>query len=815
MSEPKWMKHLERGVGAAAACSHRHPLVALALAGLLTACGMWLSARLSLNADLTELLPRTFQSVRDLDMLRERFGGMGYVVIVGMEAEPEALRRFADDTAAKLETLEGIRFVDYRRETDFFRERALYYLQLDDLQEVARRIREREKWERRQRNPMFIKLDDEPAPALDVSDLEAKYTGSSMQRLSGGGERYYLDPEQRLVVLLAKPDGTSADLDYAKQIVGRVERFLGGQDLSAYPGLKIALTGTYKKKLDQQGQIASDVAWASSVALVLMLLYLAFHFRSLLGMGLIIVPVSVGLTWTYGFVGLAYGSVNLLTAFLGAILGGLGTEHGIHLLGRYSGLRSGGMGSEEAIREAFMRSGSSAFISSLVAALTFCSLAISEFRAFREFGVIAAAGMLIVVVAYIAVFPSIIGLAARFGWRIAARDAVAGKRSSIAALLPRHTGLVAATVGGLLVLLALRVPWSRFNYDLGALEDSDLPSFQLDRKVNKLLGYSQTPVVIFTDSSEDERALVAQITDRKKALGEASTVDFAAALDDLVPPQQSEKQKVLARIKKTLDRVDREGLDEQTRRRFDDLVKMVRAEPFTRDDIPKTIRRQFEGLAGQGGFVLIFPGISLSDGAKVQALAEEVRGLKLPGDRTVSAIGEAMILADIIDMVTRESGPVLVAAVILVLLAMWATLGSLKLSLTCLSPTVISILGLVGFMTVSDLEFNFLNIVAIPVLIGTTVDAGVHLICRLNDGRQFESVLAETGRAICGGLLTSAVGFGALLLADHPGLRSLGTLTILGFSLNLVVMLLGFPAFLLLIMRRARSKVDAPQTTTP
>ena len=111
-------------------------------------------------------------------------------------------------------------------------------------------------------------------------------------------------------------------------------------------------------------------------------------------------------------------------------------------------------------------------------------------------------------------------------------------------------------------------------------------------------------------------------------------------------------------------------------------------------------------------------------------------------------------------------------------------------------------------------EFNFLNIVAIPVLIGTTVDAGsTHL-----PAQRWPAVrvgLAETGRAICGGLLTSAVGFGALLLADHPGLRSLGTLTILGFSLNLVVMLLGFPAFLLLIMRRARSKVDAPQTTTP
>jgi predicted RND superfamily exporter protein len=99
-------------------------------------------------------------------------------------------------------------------------------------------------------------------------------------------------------------------------------------------------------------------------------------------------------------------------------------------------------------------------------------------------------------------------------------------------------------------------------------------------------------------------------------------------------------------------------------------------------------------------------------------------------------------------------------------------------------------------MTLSDMQFNFLNIVAIPVLIGTTVDAGVHLVSRLSGGGEFGPIFAETGRAICGGLLTSAVGFGALLLADHPGLRSLGTVTILGFSLNLIVMLVGFPAFL-------------------
>ena len=122
--------------------------------------------------------------------------------------------------------------------------------------------------------------------------------------------------------------------------------------------------------------------------------YLLFHFRSVLAVLFNLLPVMASLAWTYGVVGWIYGSVNLLTGFLAAILGGLGIEHGIHLLGRYEALRDRGESSEAATREAFTHTGVAALISALVAALTFLSLAISEFRAFREFGVIAAIGMM-------------------------------------------------------------------------------------------------------------------------------------------------------------------------------------------------------------------------------------------------------------------------------------------------------------------------------------------------------------------------------------------------------------------------------------
>ena len=126
-----------------------------------------------------------------------------------------------------------------------------------------------------------------------------------------------------------------------------------------------------------------------------------------------------------------------------------------------------------------------------------------------------------------------------------------------------------------------------------------------------------------------------------------------------------------------------------------------------------------------------------------------------------------------------------------------------KLSkVTAIVAVVFAVLVLVLYIIQDNVDYSDYSVPTESS--GTTVDAGVHLISRFGESsgteEDFSAVYAETGRAICGGLITSAVGFGAMIIADHPGLASLGKLTILGFALNLVVMLLAFPA--LLIMRR-------------
>jgi predicted RND superfamily exporter protein len=541
---------------------------------------------------------------------------------------------------------------------------------------------------------------------------------------------------------------------------------------------------------------------------VLLLGYLLLHFRSVVAVAFNLLPVAAGLVWTYGIVGAVYGSVNLLTAFAGAILGGLSVEHGIHLLGRYESLRAAGESSERATGEAFSHTGSAALIAALVAALTFLSLAVSDFRVFREFGFIAAFGMVVAIAAYLLVLPALIGIASRLGWRPTSAWLRTNRASRLAHWLQRprfRQSVVAVTVVALGAAL-----WNarnaRFDFDISALEDSSMPSFVFDKTTNRLLGYSQTPVVVLTPDAQSERAVVDELNRRKRQRGAASGVDFVAALDDLVPQQQVDKQQVLASMAEVLGRVKRDGLPPETRGRFDQLARMVAAKPFTRADLPVGVRRQFLGIdEGQTGFVLVFPSISLSDGARVRDFAREVRSIELPGGGRLSAAGEAMMLADIIDMVAREMPLIFATALVSIVLAMALTLGSLKLALLCMSPTLVSIFALFGLVPACGLTFNYLNVIVLTVLIGVTVDAGVHMVSRLTTpGEDFVAVYGETGRAIAGGILTSALGFGAMWLADHPGLQSVGQLANLGFATNLVMMLLVFPAVALPFLRRRR-----------
>ncbi len=803
---------LENQLGALAVLSYRHPIAVVAVVLISVGGAVYAARDLRLGADLTDLVPSDFKSMQDIRVLQDRFGGIGYVAVVGKGEDAEALRRFADETAPRLEALDSVAYVEYTRPVGFFEERALYYLDLADLETIRDRLKDRYKWEKRRANPLYLDFEDADPPPVDFADIQEKYTGQG-----GGswvqsqlGEEYYIDPEEGLVVLLVKPRAHVSDLDACRRVVAEVQAAMAGVDLAAYgDGMELGYAGGFVTRVDQQAVIEDDLDKAMLAAVVLMTLYLGVHFRRVTAVGLLMAPVAVGVCWTFGFAAAAFGVLNLLTGFVAVILLGLGIDHGIHLLGRYELEVSRGRGPVDAIRQTYTHTGRAVLIAALTTCVGFAGLGLSRFVVIRELGILAAVGMLAVVVAFTVLLPALLAIATRLGW--APAPPPGDKGAPLVAWLRRKPFHVAAACTLLVALTLPAIRNAEFDSDFAALSNADLESIVLDREVNRIIGHIQNPVAVMVDGEVEERFVARELREQKGDLGSRSLVQSVVSMGDLVPPQQEEKQQVLASIGRTLRRVDPGWLEPRAAERLEDVRAMTTAEPFAREDLPPAVVRQLVGRNGSvdDGVVLVFPSFDMLEGAKDIRFAAQLRAIQTPDGGSIAAAGEAMVWADLLTMVIDEAPIVLGIALLLVFVCLWLLLGDLRTALLCVVPAVATLAVALGLLDAVGMKLNYLNMVMIPVFFGVGVDGAVHIVTGRDSGQPLGLVLRQTGRAIAASTLTSGLGFGVLLLAHHPGLNSLGCLALLGLGVNLLICLVAMPAYLVLRERWAnRSRAE-------
>jgi uncharacterized protein len=103
---------------------------------------------------------------------------------------------------------------------------------------------------------------------------------------------------------------------------------------------------------------------------------------------------------------------------------------------------------------------------------------------------------------------------------------------------------------------------------------------------------------------------------------------------------------------------------------------------------------------------------------------------------------------------------------------------------------VTGLLVLFGAMGAIGLDFTLLNVMATILVIGLGVDYGIFMVCRLTEGYDH-----ATDRAVLVSGLTTIAGFGALILARHPALHSIGVTVLLGIGAAIPAALLVIPAF--------------------
>ncbi|MCI2425917.1 MMPL family transporter [Candidatus Acetothermia bacterium] len=177
-------------------------------------------------------------------------------------------------------------------------------------------------------------------------------------------------------------------------------------------------------------------------------------------------------------------------------------------------------------------------------------------------------------------------------------------------------------------------------------------------------------------------------------------------------------------------------------------------------------------------------------------------------------LGRPMVTVRLEQYIKQDFWLSTLISALLIVVSLWWALGCKRLVIIGLAPLILGYIWMLGGMYLLGMEFNFINILISPLLIGVGVDNGIHILHRYWEERErgekksVERAVSTIAIAIIVTSLTTMIVFGGLVGAHTPGLQLLGISALLGISFTLIFSLSFLPATLKMTEKRreARSK---------
>src|SRR5882762_6149431 len=390
-------------------------LVAL-LAVALTAPAVVAARGLGLRTDFSELLPDNKPSVVEMRRVSEKLTSASTLTMVAEvpASHPQALEAFAAAIVPKIQALgpAWIGAVDAgNRDSSAFLDRNKFlYAPLDEIQKAHDELRQRYDYEVQKRAGGDLGL-DEPPPPITAETMRQRF-GKSVEQLETkrAGSGYYIGEEGRLLAILIRTPVEPGSIEASHRLRAKIDEVVADARPTSFdPGMNIRYTGDFITSVEEYESVKNDLGHVGFYGVLMVLGAVVLFFlrvRTLLAMG---ITIAIGLAWTFGATRLLIGYLNSSTGFLVSIIAGNGINFGIIYMARYlEARRVEGKSAEEAVFVAHRETWVPTLAAAAAATLSYGSLAITNFRGFKHFGIIGGVGMILCWIATYAFLPTVL-----------------------------------------------------------------------------------------------------------------------------------------------------------------------------------------------------------------------------------------------------------------------------------------------------------------------------------------------------------------------------------------------------------------------
>jgi len=538
-------------------------------------------------------------------------------------------------------------------------------------------------------------------------------------------------------------------------------------------------------------------------ALVLIIIFLAVAYRDPVDIGIGLLAIVMTLIWTFGFIGLVGIPFAILLVAVPPILIAIGIDFGIHSINRYREERVRGLG----ITDAMIRTTDQMTIAFAIVAGTsaigFLSNIASAFPPTRDFGIVAAFGVIFTFLIFGVFVPAtkitVDRARERYPIPTVADTPLGSESSPLGRLL--SVGVTVSKRGPLVFLILVAVATAGSGvYATGVDTGFSPEDFQPAEETPEYLQSLPEPIrppkefeyvrinnYIDRNFQQDDRVLMYVEGPMKEdsALEQIHQAGQAPPPTFRVDRRQAESQSIVTLIQSRAERdPEFRALVERNDRNDNGIPDQNLPQIY--DALSEPADSDLSNFLGEDrrSAQVIYTVDGDADAEVVTADAYAVsERFRVEAQPTGSVIIFEEALSLVLDSVIDTLILTLAGAATFLVFAYWVLEGRPSLALVNIVPILVTVVALVASMRALGIAFNAINGTILAIAIGIGIDYAVHVVHRFTDEYHeralypaLQRTVVGTGGALTGSMLTTVFGIGVLVLALNPALGVFGML---------------------------------------
>jgi uncharacterized protein len=620
-------------------------------------------------------------------------------------------------------------------------------------------------------------------------------------------DNYFFTKDHRYLLFFVTPsfptNDTGNNLKFLQQL-DEVITQLSGQSTGVtanYFGAVAVAAGNAK-------QLRADTVLTLSLTIVLLVIFLFGFLRKVSAPLLILVPVLFGGLFSLALIWIIQGTISVLAIAAGSIVLGIAINYSLHF---FSHLKETGD-----VRLVVKDLVAPMTIGSTTTVLAFLSLQFTNASMLSDIGLFAGFSLIGAALCSLIFLPHL--LKDNF---FGSRETNHTWQAKLFFLQPKHTRYLIPIILLLTPVMLYFASDVQFNSDMTKLNFMSGELKQTEKQLNRITNLSAQSVFVVADGQGIESALrenesvIGQLEQLKGngVVKKYASVSSFLISDSLQRERINRWNQYWTADKKTA--VMNTLREESAKLKFTKIASANFDSLINRKYIPTTgesfdlLKENFfaDYVTEKNGLVTIVTPASIdpTQSASFYNAFEKEEHIQPFDKRMLTKMFVSFVHADFTFIVTVTS--------LIVFLVLLISYGRIELTLMAFAPMLITWIWILGAMALLGIEFNIVNVMISTFIFGLGDDYSIFIMDGLlREYRTGQKTLPSVQDSIFLSAITTISGLGVLIFAQHPALKSIAAISIIGILMVWIMsQTLGPFLFARVISNRAKKKL--PPTT--